>query len=85
MSFGCQLIFMTSSITYSFVMLTIDGFTSFLQIMDHRVLTRILKIGVKKMFTRKVWSFTKLLYLELLKKLESECCISSGSSLFVKV
>ena len=38
-------------------------------VMDHRVLTRILKTGVKRMFTRKVWSFTKLLHLELLKKL----------------
>ena len=38
-----------------------------------RVLTRILKIGVKLLFTRKVWSFT--IYtslLGLLKKLESE-------------
>ena len=34
-------------------MLTIDGLTSFLQIMDLRVLTRILKIGVKRMSTRK--------------------------------
>ena len=29
---------------------------------NHRVLTRILKIGVKMLSTRKVWSFTILHY-----------------------
>ena len=45
----------------------VDGATS-----ENRVLTRILKIGVRMLFARKNWSFTILFLLALLKKLESE-------------